>query len=38
MGSVAEKIIRQAPCAVYTVNAFGRSRVDDKLEAEEDAP
>ncbi|PSQ79128.1 MAG: universal stress protein, partial [Bacteroidetes bacterium QH_6_63_17] len=39
MGSVAEKIIRQAPCAVYTANAFGRSRVDDDLDAEKaDAP
>ncbi|PSQ61422.1 MAG: universal stress protein, partial [Bacteroidetes bacterium QH_10_64_19] len=39
MGSVAEKIIRQAPCPVYTVKSFGPSLVDDKLEAEkEDAP
>lgn len=33
-GSVAEKVIRQAPCPVYTVKSFGRSLVDDELEAE----
>lgn len=33
MGSVAEKIIRQAPCPVYTVKSFGRSLVDDELGA-----
>lgn len=35
MGSVAEKIIRQAPCPVYTVNAFGPSRVDVEQEVGE---
>lgn len=34
MGSVAEKVIRQAPCPVYTVKSFGQSLVDDELEAE----
>lgn len=32
MGSVAEKVIRRAPCPVYTVNAFGPSRVDVEQE------
>lgn len=30
MGSVAEKIIRQAPCPIYTVKSFGTSLVDDE--------
>ncbi|MFB6271757.1 MAG: universal stress protein [Salinibacter sp.] len=30
MGSVAEKVIRQAPCPVCTVKSFGRSLVDDE--------
>lgn len=29
MGSVAEKVIRQAPCPVCTVKSFGTSLVDD---------
>lgn len=32
-GSVAEKVIRQAPCPVYTVKSFGQSLVDNELEA-----
>lgn len=28
LGSVAEKVIRRAPCPVFTVKAFGRSLVD----------
>ena len=31
MGSVAEKVIRQAPCPVFTVKSLGRSLVDDEL-------
>lgn len=31
MGSVAEKVIRQAPCPVCTVKTFGSSFVDDEV-------
>jgi len=31
MGSVAEKVIRQVPCPVFTVKSLGRSLVDDEL-------
>jgi hypothetical protein len=27
MGSVAEKVIRRAPCPVFTVKSFGQSLV-----------
>ena len=30
MGSVAEKVLRQAPCPVCTVKSFGRSLVDEE--------
>ncbi len=29
MGSVAEKVVRQSPCPVFTVKAFGKSLVKD---------
>lgn len=32
MGSVAEKVIRQAPCPVFTVKSFGSSLVPDEEE------
>lgn len=34
MGSVAEKVIRQAPCPVCTIKSFGRSLVADEDESE----
>lgn len=34
MGSVAEKVIRQAPCPVCTVKTFGASFVDDELDTD----
>ncbi len=30
MGSVAEKVVRQAPCPVLTIKAFGKSLMDTK--------
>jgi nucleotide-binding universal stress UspA family protein len=34
MGSIAEYVVRRAPCAVFTVKSFGKSLLDDSADAD----